>query len=494
MILIIFVILLLISIVSWIYHNNQLKIPHEFGIPLLYNYLTIRSHNKKGTRYDYFLDMIEKNKGIASFQIMMRPPIVLLGNGMDAEYILKTKFSNFDKVDNPAFDEFLGTGIFNVGHVGEKKEFWQDQRKEASHIFKIKEIKSTMSENFLEKGIMLMDVLNLYSLSKEIIDAQELFANLTLATSCKLFFGEEVKSMENYLEKSSSDTNISDFGTSFNQITVLVQKRLQNPFWKFYKNENDRNLSKHIKLVHEFIQKIITKRKDQDLTDKNDLLSRYLKKMREEHKLVDDKYLLDVCTNFLLAGRDTTSQLLTWFFAELSQNKEAQEKVLKEIDETLNGDEPNYENVKQLHYLHHCLQETLRLHPPVPNDAKKCVSDDVLPSGFAVKKGYIVVWSGWCMGRYSKYWHNPNQFIPERWIDKSFNGGIEINPNQHIPFQFGQRRCLGEKMALFQADLTCAMILQKYTLKLKKGFKPNYQQGITLQAKDGMPMTVEKRN
>jgi hypothetical protein len=55
----------------------------------------------------------------------------------------------------------------------------------------------------------------------------------------------------------------------------------------------------------------------------------------------------------------------------------------------------------------HCLQETLRLHPPVPNDPKVCVSDDTLPSGYQIKKGYIVVWSGWCMvnlkNKFKKY-------------------------------------------------------------------------------------------
>ena len=43
------------------------------------------------------------------------------------------------------------------------------------------------------------------------------------------------------------------------------------------------------------------------------------------------------------------------------------------------------------------MQETLRLHPPVPNDPKVCVSDDKLPSGYEIKKGSIVAWSGWCM-------------------------------------------------------------------------------------------------
>ena len=41
-------------------------------------------------------------------------------------------------------------------------------------MFKIKDIKSTMSDNFLEKGLILMDVLKKYSETKEIIDTQEM--------------------------------------------------------------------------------------------------------------------------------------------------------------------------------------------------------------------------------------------------------------------------------------------------------------------------------
>ena len=50
------------------------------------------------------------------------------------------------------------------------------------------------------------------------------------------------------------------------------------------------------------------------------------------------------------------------------------------------------------------------------------------------------------------------------------------------------------KNSLFHASMTITMILQKYLMRLKPNFVPQYQQGITLQSKGGMPMTVEKRN
>lgn len=98
-----------------------------------------------------------------------------------------------------------------------------------------------------------------------------------------------------------------------------------------------------------------------------------------------------------LAGRDTTSQLLTWTLYLLSHNPEKLEKVLDEIRSTLNGDSPNYENTKGLKYLKAVLDETLRslflfpnlcrLWPPVPIERKVAVEDDTLPNGMFIPKG-----------------------------------------------------------------------------------------------------------
>lgn len=68
-----------------------------------------------------------------------------------------------------------------------------------------------------------------------------------------------------------------------------------------------------------------------------------------------------------VAGRDTTANCLTWVFYEMYHNPEKKEKLQKEIDEVLQGQEPTYEDISnRLPYLHAFVQETLRLHPSVP--------------------------------------------------------------------------------------------------------------------------------
>jgi cytochrome P450 len=84
-----------------------------------------------------------------------------------------------------------------------------------------------------------------------------------------------------------------------------------------------------------------------------------------------------VLTTFRLAGRDTTSQLLTWCMYLLSQHRDIEAKVscwhycyltkiqvLEEIKSTLQGATPTYENTKNMKYLKAVLDETLRYKQP----------------------------------------------------------------------------------------------------------------------------------
>jgi len=42
-------------------------------------------------------------------------------------------------------------------------------------------------------------------------------------------------------------------------------------------------------------------------------------------------FLLEACTNFVLAGRDTSALALTWLFWLLGQHPEVEQRMLEEI-------------------------------------------------------------------------------------------------------------------------------------------------------------------
>ena len=92
---------------------------------------------------------------------------------------------------------------------------------------------------------------------------------------------------------------------------------------------------------------------------------------------MNDKYLRDIVLNFMIAGKDTSANTLSWFLYMLCKNPVVQEKVVQEARDVLRYklDEANpddfVENITdevldQMHYLHAALSETLRLYPAVP--------------------------------------------------------------------------------------------------------------------------------
>ena len=62
---------------------------------------------------------------------------------------------------------------------------------------------------------------------------------------------------------------------------------------------------------------------------------------------------------------------------------------------------------------------------------------------------------------------NPDEFIPERFMDKTYS------PFQYLPFGAGQRRCLGEKLALAETKWTACEIIRSFDYGLVDGYYPD---------------------
>ncbi|CAI7771729.1 unnamed protein product [Closterium sp. NIES-54] len=54
-------------------------------------------------------------------------------------------------------------------------------------------------------------------------------------------------------------------------------------------------------------------------------------------QLYSERFLRYACTNFILAGRDTSSVLLTWFFWLLSWHPHVESKIVEEARSIIAG-------------------------------------------------------------------------------------------------------------------------------------------------------------
>ena len=111
---------------------------------------------------------------------------------------------------------------------------------------------------------------------------------------------------------------------------------------------------------------------------REDILSRFIIQSKKDPQTMNDRYLRDIVLNFLIAGKDTTANTLTWFFYMLCKNPIVQDKVALEIKESVEWDKEDNNNtehfteklnesaIEKMHYLHAAISETLRLYPAVP--------------------------------------------------------------------------------------------------------------------------------
>ncbi|XP_044973426.1 cytochrome P450 94A1-like [Hordeum vulgare subsp. vulgare] len=117
------------------------------------------------------------------------------------------------------------------------------------------------------------------------------------------------------------------------------------------------------------------------------------------------RFLRDVVVSFVLAGKDSTSTALTWFFWLLAANPRCERRVHEEVTRTPHGDDAGeYEELKGMHYLHAALTEAMRLYPPVPINTRVAAAGDVLPDGTTVRAGWFADYSAYAMGRMPRLW------------------------------------------------------------------------------------------
>ncbi len=155
--------------------------------------------------------------------------------------------------------------------------------------------------------------------------------------------------------------------------------------------------------------------------------------------MLTDQDLRDIIMNFLLAGRDTTAQALSWMFYRLSlpDNKHIQQRAREEILEVVRkrqgsgvggggGDHFSYDELAEMKYVEAVCMETLRLHPSAPKEAKHVLENDVLPDGTKVFRGDMVIFSPWVMGRTERFWKQATTFNPDRFL------GLNSKPSPFI--------------------------------------------------------------
>lgn len=295
------------------------------------------------------------------------------------------------------------------------------------------------------------------------IDLQPLFYQLTLDSATEFLLGESVDVL-----RSPAGSEQQLFGQAFDFAQTELNLRLRlGPFVWLYRNKNfDRACVR----VHNFVDKFVAKALE---FRRESLASGKMNEEKQKGKYIfmnelalatdDPIQIRSEILNILLAGRDTTAGLLSNTFHVLARRPDIWAKLKQEVDQ-LGGKKPDYETLRNMKYLKHVLNESLRLYPSVPQNIRFAHKDTTLPVGggpdgrapIFVAKGQLVAYGVFSMHRRKDlYGEDADEYRPERWETLRVGWG-------YLPFNGGPRICVGQQFALTEAGYTLVRFLQEF--------------------------------
>ncbi|KAJ3338924.1 hypothetical protein HDU93_008903 [Gonapodya sp. JEL0774] len=490
-----FLLLVALAAYVWIKYPNRAvgtrdcpNIPTVDGsVPVLGGMLTLA---KAGPWLYEFLYEQALKKGEVFRITMPKYPnaldMIFISNVQDLEHILRDpwlyeKGAGMKEMNKDLFGNF---GIFsNDGDT------WKVQRKVASNIFNVKNFRDFYSPIFQSDALKLSSHLTSAAKMGAPVDLQDLLLRSTMDSFLKIAMGKHKGCLDGtpsvvdgkYVGMGDACTLPQvEFTTAFDTLNNIVAQRFSLPFWQLVEKLTGRHdkmewcksvLRNNAQTIIEEKRKIRAERGDSGPAEDRpaqDLLDYFLVTENEDGTTITDEQLQDVVINFVVAGRDTTAQTLSWVFYELARHPDILAKVRAECFSVLGKDRVcQYSDIKDLKYCNATFNEVLRYHANVPFNFKFPTKDDILPgTQTKVYAGQQITFSPWVMGRLERIWGPDAQELkPERWLDQNGNL-LKENAYKWPVFHAGPRICLGMNMATQEALTILSTVVRKFAFQL----------------------------
>lgn len=378
-----------------------------------------------------------------SLKIGWSKHIILSRDNEIAQYILQKNQKNYhkSKFQSVYLSKYLGKGLLTVDG-----DFWLKQRRliqPAFHKQKMNQLVENMNDTIASE---LKDVVE-----EEPVDLFPVMSQLAFNVVAKSLF---------QLSISDEKLNRIKFIIEEVQNFLIKEIRLPHKAWWFSLSGQ---IKDHLELAEEnnsIIQEIIEER----MTSKeeiNDLLNMLLETRYEDTgEGMSVSQLVDEIKVLFIAGHETTANALTFTLHLLGRNPEVQQRVFDEITEIESQTDDIVEQLQKMTYTNAVLNESMRLYPPAWITDRQNVADDTLAS-YHIKKGTLIGVSFYELHRNPKYWENPEEFNPERFLGEQKKQSMQY----FYPFGAGPRMCIGAGFAIYEMCLTIAQIVKKYVIK-----------------------------
>ncbi|MFW5966101.1 MAG: cytochrome P450 [Persicimonas sp.] len=430
------------------------------------------SHARRDT-FGAFASLAREYGDVARCPLLPGHALYLCSSPEAAKHVLQDNHRGYKKaVTYDYLEPVVGKGLL-TSHG----DLWLRQRRLVAPMFHRKRVRTYLETMAESTAQMLDDWAQLDD--DDTIDVAEQMSQLTLSVAGKILFNRDIGRDSDWIGESML--------LLFRDINQRILSLFSLP--RAIPTPHNRRVQKALDDLEDLVYGMIEERRGRaDQFD--DLLSTFMLAEDEETgERMSDEEIRDEIMTFMIAGHDTTSNLLAWALYLLSKHPGTRARLESEIDDVLEARVPDIDEVRSLDFLEQVVDETLRLYPPAWTIEREPIEDDVI-AGYHIPAGSIVAVGPYFVHHNPRVWENPEGFDPDR-----FGPDAERPDHRyaHFPFGGGPRMCVGADFAILEAKIILAAITRNFRLDLVPFQKVEPEATVTLYPKDGIEMTLRPR-
>ncbi len=375
-------------------------------------------------------------------KVFMSSPVVFTRDANTIAHVLQKNHKNYQKYPLQTRDlaRYIGKGILTS-----QGEHWRVHRRMIQPAFHKKKLAGLFS-------IMLDTIAQEVSriVPGKTMDVFPLMGDLAFQVVARsLFSSSDIRSKMSQLQEI----------TEANQ-RMLIQE-MRQPYLKWWFHLNGK-IRRHLKMAEEgreLLNELIEQR-IQSKKEENDLLDMLLTAKYEDGGSMPRRQLIDEVLILFTAGHETTANALSFALHLLAVNPDIQEKLYQEVSEVDWEHEDLLTELRKLQFTKQCIEEALRLYPPVYVIDRVAVETDEAGS-LTLSQDTLVLLSIFELHRSTAHWEDPQKFNPERFAPKNKKDFSRI----YYPFGAGPRMCVGNNFAMYEMMMALGLIIKQYRLE-----------------------------
>ena len=339
--------------------------------------------------------------------------------------------------------DIIGSAVGN-GLILSEGEKWRQQRKRYSPLFAARNL-PMLAQHFAQTGQEVADSL---AEGNGLVDVAQMAPASTLTNISRVIFSgnEEVSATQ-------IRTGLRQYFEYISQISLFDVMQLP----KWIPRRKWLSSKRPVTDMRALARQVIESRRELHRTTPLDFLDLMIAALEEDFE--DIETTVDNLLTFVVAGHETSANVLSWSFYLLALYPDVQQRIREEI-RAIRPDGPvRYEDVQKMDLLRAHIQETLRLYPSAAFFARDA-AQEVTIKGITFKKGDALFFPVYSLHRNEMLWDAPQEYQPGRFLDRKYPRG------QFIPFGDGPRICIGAQYAETEIMVLMASVVRQIDFSL----------------------------